>query len=233
MLAQFDYAQQLLEQYAKLRAENAASVGTNDIDLDPMWGQPCLAYNVQILLPLTMQQMLVNLQEDIHHQEAESLQRCPAHALHVSVASLVPVRAEGSRQDKEAQWQSIQHDSQAALHKIAKTTRAFQVRFCGVIATRGAIIAVATDDGHMQAIREKLCKYVPLRSTPINIIHSTLFRYRARLVDPQRLLASLQTMTLNQPFIVDELQIRRENVYPSLDSDLVLVAKLSRPRDRV
>lgn len=230
MVAQSECKQRLLERYAKLREENETSVAKNDIVLDTMWGDPCLAYNVQVLLPPSIHAPLVKLQTEIEHQETGSLLRCPAHALHISIASLIPVRTPDSSQDKEAQWQSIRYESQTALRKVAKTTRDFQIRFCRVIATDGAIITVATDDGHMQTIREKLREYVPLRSTPINIIHCTLFRYHTRLENPQKLLADLQTRTLRQIFTVDELQIRRETMYPSLASDLAFASKLAGSR---
>jgi hypothetical protein len=54
-----------------------------------------------------------------------------------------------------------------------------------------------------------------------DLVHTTLFRYRGPLCDPERFLATLEDMSTDATTEVDELVVSRELVYPSLKTEVL------------
>lgn len=73
---------------------------------DPLWDQPCLAYNIQAGFD-------AQGTAQVAHLQAKALARCgggmrptPPHAFHVSIFSIIPVRWPAT--DKESLWKQVE-----------------------------------------------------------------------------------------------------------------------------
>jgi hypothetical protein len=53
------------------------------------------------------------------------------------------------------------------------------------------------------------------------VVHTTLFRYRGPLSDPEKFLAMLEDTSAEAAAEVDELVISKELVYPSLEGEVL------------
>ena len=54
-----------------------------------------------------------------------------------------------------------------------------------------------------------------------DLVHTTLFRYRAPLSDPEKFLVMLEDTSAEAAAEVDELVISKELVYPSLEAEVL------------
>jgi hypothetical protein len=52
-------------------------------------------------------------------------------------------------------------------------------------------------------------------------VHTTLFRYRGPLSDPEKFLARLEDTSAEAAAEVDELVVSKELVYPSLEAEVL------------
>ena len=54
-----------------------------------------------------------------------------------------------------------------------------------------------------------------------DLVHTTLFRYRGALCDPEKLLAMLEGTSADATSEVEELVVSKELVYPSLEAEVL------------
>ena len=90
------------------------------------------------------------------------------------------------------------------------------------MATDSAVIALAS--APVNHIREMIRERLRLPSETRNeadLVHTTLFRYRGALSDPEKLLAMLEDASAEGTSEVKELVVSKELVYPSLEAEVL------------
>ena len=205
-----------------------SEVAGNQIQIDKDWGSQCLGYNIKFVLPSQVCTQLNNIQQEILKVEPDSLYYCPGHSLHTTVAWILATRHTYSK-PKDALWEEIEKGCQSELEQVSQSFPSFAVNFTDIVATNAAIIALAYDDGEMTALRQAIKKSLPIPPETENeaqIIHTTLFRYAKSLNDPRRLLGLVDGFQPEIPVVIDSLSIRKELIYPSLQSELLFSVKL-------
>ena len=205
-----------------LREAHREKVARNEVRVSPLWAQPCRAYNVQIELDPPTRSSLENIQQSLYQAEPNLLV-CPEKTLHVSLAWLVAVHA-SYPVAKDSLWERYGEEWMAELRRIAAQSTGFQITYEHVVATDSAVIALAQPSEPVNRIREMIRERLRLPSETRNeadLVHTTLFRYRGALSDPEKLLAMLEDTSAEAAAEVDELVISKELVYPSLEAEVL------------
>ena len=211
-----------------MRERFFSKVAENQIQVDKDWGFPCLGYNIQFVLPGVIRARLNSIQQEILKIEPDSLYLCPEHSLHATIAWILATRHTYSK-PKDELWKTIEIDCQTELKKISTNFLGFTINFTDIVATNAAIIALAYDNGEMSSLRQAVKSSLPIPQETKNeaeIIHTTLFRYAKPLNNPRRLLDLVGGFRVETPVTIDNLAIRKESVYPSLESKLLYLVKL-------
>lgn len=195
---------------------------SNNLRLEYKWGQPCRAFNLYIVLEQAAVAALGELQRELLALEP-SLLVVPESAMHVSVAWLIPVHQEDTAASKDAQWarhgQRWCGEIRAALADLAP----FDLAYTSLIATDNAIIASAEPRDTVNMLRCELVKRLTL-ADDLNrgeLVHTTLLRYSAPLAQPERLLQRLSAMHVYIGARVSELTVVREEIFPSLQTQVL------------
>ena len=206
----------------ELREAHRGKVARNEVRISPLWARPCRAYNVQIELHPRARSSLEQIQRSLHQAEPNLLV-CPPETLHVSVAWLLAVHA-SYRFDKDSLWEHHAGEWTAELNHIAAQSTAFGITYGHVVATDSAVIALARPSEPVNRIRgmirERL-RLPPETRNETDLVHTTLFRYRGALSDPEKLLATLEDTSADATAEVGELVVSRELVYPSLEAEVL------------
>ena len=205
-----------------LREAHREKVARNEVRVSPLWAQPCRAYNVQIELDPRTRSSLENIQQSLYQAEPNLLV-CPKKTLHVSLAWLVDVHA-SYRVDKDSLWKRHGEEWMAELRHIAAQHTGFRITYEHVVATDSAVIALAQPSEPVNRIREMIRERLRLPVETRNeadLVHTTLFRYRGALCDPEKLLAILEDTRADATAAVEELVVTKELVYPSLEAEVL------------
>jgi hypothetical protein len=206
----------------KLREAHREKVARNEVRVSPLWAQSCRAYNVHIELDPRTKAALEKTQQVLKRAEP-TLVTCPQQSLHVSIAWLLavhasyPVPKDSLRERHGEEWTT-------ELNRIAAQSTAFQITYEHVVATDSAVIALAEPTEPVNRIRRMIRERLQLPSETRNeadLVHTTLFRYRGPLCDPEKFLAMLEDMSAEAAAEVDELVVSKELVYPSLKSEVL------------
>jgi 2'-5' RNA ligase len=205
-----------------LREAHREKVARNEVRVSPLWAQPCRAYNVQIELDPRTRSSLENIQQSLYQAEPNLLV-CPEKTLHVSLAWLVAVHA-SYRVDKDSLWERYGEEWIAELRRIAAQSTGFRITYEHVVATDSAVIALAQPSEPVNRIREMIRERLRLPAETRNeadLVHTTLFRYRGVLSDPEKLLAMLEDASADATAEVEELVVTKELEYPSLEAEVL------------
>jgi hypothetical protein len=206
----------------KLREAHREKVARNEVRVSPLWAQSCRAYNVQIELNPRTRSSLEKIQQVLYQAEPNLLV-CPEKTLHVNLAWLVAVHA-SYQVDKDSLWKRRAEEWMAQLRRIAAQSAGFRITYQHVVATDSAVIALAQPSEPVKRIREMIGARLRLPAETRNeadMVHTTLFRYRGALCDPQKLLAMLEDTRAFATAEVEELVVSRELVYPSLEAQVL------------
>jgi hypothetical protein len=206
----------------KLREAHREKVARNEVRVSPLWAQPCRAYNVHIELDPRAKASLEKTQQVLKRAEP-TLVACPQQALHVSIAWLVAVHA-SYPVPKDSLWERHGEEWTTELNRIAAQSTAFRITYEHVVATDSAVIALAEPTEPVNRIRRMIRGRLRLPSETRNeadLVHTTLFRYRGPLCDPEKFLAMLEDTSAEAAAEVDELVISKELVYPSLEAEVL------------
>jgi len=210
----------------ELWKEHREKVARNEVRVDKLWGQPCRAYNVQIELDPCTKASLGEIQQILKRAEPNLLV-CPQKTLHVSVAWLLSVRA-SYPVAKDSLWERHGEEWTDELNRIAAQSAGFRITYDHVVATDSAVIALARPTEPVNRIRDMIRGRLHLPTETRNeadLVHTTLFRYRGPLADPEKFLAMLEDTSAEATAEVDELVVSKELVYPSLEAEVL--ARLS------
>jgi hypothetical protein len=143
----------------------------------------------------------------------------------VSVAWLLAVHASYTVA-KDFLWERYGEEWTAELNRIAAQSTGFRIAYEHVVATETAVIALAEPTELVnrisQMIRERLQLPAETRNEA-DLVHTTLFRYRGPLSDPEKFLAKLEDTSAGVAAAaeVDELVVSKELVYPSLEAEVL------------
>jgi 2'-5' RNA ligase len=206
----------------ELREAHSEKVGCNEVRVSPLWAQPTRGYNVQIELDPRARSALGKIQRSLRQAEP-NLFVCPEETLHVSLAWLLAVHASYPI-DKDSLWKRHGEEWTAQLRRIAAQSTVFRITYEHVVATDSAVIALARPSGPVNRIRgmirERL-RLPPETRNEADLVHTTLFRYRGALSDPEKLLAMLEDTSADATAEVKELVVSKELVYPSLEAEVL------------
>jgi hypothetical protein len=199
-------------------------VARNEVRPSPLWARPCLAYNVQIELDPRAKASLGKVQQSLYQAEPNLLV-CPQETFHVSVAWLLAVHASYSI-PKDSLWESHGEEWTTELNRTAAQSTSFRIAYEHVLATDTAVIALAEPTEPVNRIRRMIRGRLRLPSETCNeadLVHTTLFRYRGPLSDPEGFLAMLEDTSAGVAAAaeVDELVVSKELVYPSLEAKVI------------
>jgi len=206
----------------KLREAHREKVARNEVRLSPLWARSCRAYNVQIELDPRTRSSLEKIQQALKQAEP-SLLVCPRKTLHVSLAWLLAVHV-SYPVPKDSLWERHGEEWTTELNRIAAESTAFRINYEQVVATDSAVIALAEPAEPVNRIRGMIRERLPLPSETRNearLVHTTLFRYRGALSEPETFLAVLKDASAEATAEVDKLVVSKELVYPSLEAEVL------------
>ncbi len=206
----------------ELREAHREKVARNEVRASPLWARPCRAYNVQIELDPRAKASLEKVQQNLHQAEPNLLV-CPQKTLHVSVAWLLAVHASYPA-PKDSLWERHGEEWTTELNRIAAQSTGFRIAYEHVVATDSAVVALAEPTGPVNRVRTMIRERLRLPSETRNeadLVHTTLFRYRGPLSDPEKFLATLEDTNAEAAAEVDELVVSKELVYPSLEAEVL------------
>jgi 2'-5' RNA ligase len=187
-----------------------------------LWAQPCRGYNVQIELDTRTKSSLEKIQQALKQAEP-TLLVCPRKTLHVSLAWLLAVQV-SYPVPKDSLWERHGEEWTTELNRIAAESTAFRITYEHVVATDSAVIALARPSEPVNRIRGMIRERLRLPSETRNeadLVHTTLFRYRGALSNPEKFLAMLEDASAEATAEVDELVVSKELVYPSLEAEVL------------
>jgi hypothetical protein len=203
----------------QLREAHREKVARNEVRVSPLWARPSRGYNVHIELAPRTRSALEKIQQSLYLAEPNLLV-CPEKTLHVSLAWLLAVHA-SYMVDKDSLWERHAEEWMAQLRSIAAESTGFGITYEHVVATDSAVIALARPSEPVNRIREMIRERLRLPAETRNeadLVHTTLFRYRGQLSDPEKFLAMLEDTSADAAAKVEELVASKELVYPSLET---------------
>jgi hypothetical protein len=126
--------------------------------------------------------------------------------------------------DKDSLWERHAEEWMAQLRRIAAESTGFGITYEHVVATDSAVIALARPSEPVNRIRDMIRERLRLPSETRNeadLVHTTLFRYRGQLSDPEKFLAMLEDTSADAAAEDEELVVSEELVYPSLETEVL------------
>lgn len=157
------------------------SMPDDGIQAEELWGRPCLAYNLQVFLPIGVRQELVSIQD--RFADFAGLLRVPPPALHATVGWLLEVRTTYPA-DKEALWRRHGERWRSALEETISSLSQFEIVYRSLLLSTRAIVVVVEPVDAVTVLRRKLVEQLDLPAeTPSQpeLLHTTLYRYAYRL----------------------------------------------------
>ena len=187
---------------------------------DPLWSNPCLAYNLQAELDDACRDDLAQVQESLRLPASWAL-RCPPASLHVSVATMLSVR-EDYGTPKDVIWAHWGRQWRDSLAELVAVLPPFAVRFSRLQVSTAAVISLAEPVPEVDEVRERareLLSRAGLKPGQPSIVHCTLARYGDTGQKLSALASSARRIGVSTATTVESLVISKELVYPSLVSE--------------
>jgi hypothetical protein len=198
-----------------IQAMHEPAVLAGDLKLCTTWGAPGVGYLLLIRPDAGASAALAEVQEQVLALEP-ALLRQPEAQLHTSVAWLLPVGREFS-EPKDALWTEHGEDWLKIITAISESVPPIRLHYRRLVVTDAAIIAVAEEPTPVGGFRRELTAALglpwPITYSSVEIVHTTLFRYRQPLSDPAGLLGRLEAMPVAIETGVSELLMVRESMY--------------------
>jgi len=205
------------------------SLPTPTSEPDPLWGRPCVAYNLHAELGDECAHGLAEVQEGLHGTYTGVL-TCPRRSLHVSVASLLSPRSSYG-QPKEAIWSRWGSTWSAGLRELAADVEPFEICFEALLVSEAAVVAVARPASEIERFRElagELLWSAGMSSPQPSIVHCTLLRYATRGLRLDGLARSAAQVKVDARTFVNRVVVSKELVYPNLVDQVIDYLPLGR-----
>ena len=125
---------------------------------------------------------------------------------------------------KDSLWERHGEEWTTQLDRIAAQSTGFRIAYEHVVATDSAVVALAEPTEPVNRIRRMIrerLRLPPETRNEADLVHTTLFRYRGPLSDPEKFLATLEDTSAEAAAEVDELVVSKELVYPSLEAEVL------------
>ncbi len=207
--------------YENFSLKNREKILNNDIVLDAMWGKPIKGVTLQIDLSEQMRSTVEHLQEKLSNFEPDALLLTPRPFQHISFNQVVYWGGQ-YKLGHDQTWTTIEQKFLTKFQKLDNKFTSFTISFLKLIPMTSAIIWSAVDaKDEMQSLREHLKSSLPFpkETTKKNtFIHTTVARYKEKLRDPHRIAKLLEEYQTPITMEVKEIILRKENLYPSLDT---------------
>lgn len=186
------------------------------------FGAACHAVNLQVRPPDDARAALIDLRERMAAATGLAMRFAPAGTLHLTVFSIVYVRAIYPS-PPEAVWASLEGPVRTALDAIASDTAPFALAFDRAGLRGDAVIVEAEPDPRLEAIRDRveaaIAGIAPVYRAATT--HATVARLAEPVAEPSSapLGAWLDGPVLAWP--IDELRLVLETRYPALEEALL------------
>lgn len=193
------------------------------VTADGMWGAPCLAYNIQGVVPNDALNAITQMQHGLPGAGLPAFNLCPRGSLHVSIYALVPARSPIA--GKEDYWAGVSAKALSDLDRLCRDKRSVALHFDEIRLTPTAIIAVARAVPDLiDDIRTHFSQW-PAQPGWIrpsyDIAHVTLARFSVAAQIPDALVRDISARPMSLEATVSQIQLVRERVYPSLEVDVI------------
>jgi hypothetical protein len=175
---------------------------------DPLWAEPCLAYNLHAELDAAYREDFVEVQAILHRSCSGTLV-CPSASLHLSVATILSVRRDYGT-SKEVIWAYWGKRWLEGLREVAAEIQPFVVHFDKLVVSKAAVIAVAEPLAEVDLIRARTKELVSLagvNAAQPSIVHCTLLRYAASGLDLGDLARLATDINLSAKTLVSNLVV--------------------------
>lgn len=211
----------LLNIYDGFASNNRERFLANDIEFDAMWGKPIKGVTLQIDLSEKVRGAISNLQKELSKLEPEALLFTPRPFQHISFNQVV-FWGDSYTLGHDGAWAPIEQDFLTKFHELDTIHSSFTISFVRLIPMTSAIVWCALDEkDEMQMLRAILKEKLPFpaETTKDNtFIHTTVARYKSKLRDPHRVSQLLEKHQKSISMKVKEIILRKENLYPSLNT---------------
>jgi len=204
--------------YSEIIAKNSREVLNNHVRVDTNWNKPVYGITLQIPLSENVQDCIDQLQLTLSKMEPSALFFPPAESRHISLNQVIPWN-EGTSDINQQAWRSLKIEFLPKLQNLNKHFKKFPIEFNRLVITTEAIIWCADDpDDNLQALRNDMYEHLPFPSSDksLNIIHTTIARYKTPLQSPKKLLAFAKTQSRSIPMQIHSLHLNNERNFPSL-----------------
>ena len=189
---------------------------------DPLWSEPCLAYNLHAELGAECRKDFAEVQAHLHRSCAGTLV-CPPASLHVSVATILSVRRDYGT-SKAVIWARWEKRWSESLQEIVAGLQPFVVHFDKLVVRKAAVMAVSKPVPEIDLIRaraKELLSLAGLNAAQPSIVHCTLLRYATSGLDLGDLARLAAGANLSTKTVVTNFVVSRELVYPNLVSEVL------------
>jgi len=186
------------------------------------FGAACYAVNLQVRPPEGTRAALVELRERMAAATGLAMQFAPAGTLHLTMFSIVYVRAIYPS-PPEAVWASIEGPVRTALDAIACGTAPFTLAFDRAGLRGDAVIVQTAPDPRLEAIRDRveaaIAGIAPVFRAATT--HATVARLAEPVAEPSiaPLDSWLDAAVLAWP--IDELRLVLETRYPAIEETVL------------
>jgi 2'-5' RNA ligase len=189
---------------------------------DPLWSEPCLAYNLHVELDAACRDDFAEVQGRLHRTCSGTLV-CPPASLHVSVATILSVRRDygTSKEVIRARWGNRWLEG---LREVVAGLQPFEVHFDKLAVSKAAVVAVAEPVPEIDLIRARAKELVSLagvNASQPSIVHCTLLRYGTSGLDLGDLARLAAGVDLSTKTVVTNVVVSRELVYPNLVNEVL------------
>jgi len=192
--------------------------------LDRDVGRPTFAINLIARPPASVRNQLSAIQDAISVAVSDGvLYRCPPASLHLSVFQFVWSRSNGGLA-QEPIWNGCKDRIIEGLETVISSTDALILGRPSIEAGESAVILKFDPSPALEALRDGISSRAGLHHLSTNrpaIQHVSIFRYNQEVpLEAVRGLCGNVAIALT-PWAIEELALVRENVYPSLDLELI------------
>jgi hypothetical protein len=206
--------------YEVLAMEHRDALYNNEIIPDINWEKPIKGITIQIDLSDEVKDMIESYQRELSVIESE-LFILPRPFLHLSVNQVIYWN--GIYKDGHDKiWDNISEEFIKKFILLDKLIPTFQIIWNRIISLKTATILCGVDkNDEMNNLRALLFSKLPFpkETTHKNsIIHTTIVRYKQSFRNPEKFMHYIDLCRPNICMQPKALILRKENIYPSIDT---------------
>ncbi len=219
----------LQNQYSLLEDQNKIKFLREDILLDTTWEKSIWGITLQIELGEKVKDVIGKYHQELNMLEPGNLLFPPRETQHISFNQII-YWGGSYKSGPESTWVRIADEFLIAFRAQNKKFHAFKLDFSKLLVTANGIILCGYDQtDEMERLREALDAVLPVpkETTKRNhIIHTTVARYKNRLNNPHKILEYVDNNTESAEMTVNKLLIKKELIYPSLQTETLAEIEL-------